>query len=358
MQPHEGATQLPFAHGASGSGGGYHSSSSGNAASASAAAAAAASSRANQAQPASHSGLSSFHGGGGGVGVGGFGGSSYSRSMAAAAGAMGGSEDDRPVSASGRPTAGLAAYRLIRFIGRGKFGVCQLVESLATGKSYVMKMINLSEHTERERIAALQEVEALKRLQLPRPHPFIVRYHENFLWQDSLYIVMQHCAGGDLHQFLRARKASAPGVHLAETTIIDWLIQLLLAIRKCHEAHIIHRDIKSQNIFLVPIVPSPLAAADSASAASSTAAGSSAAAAAATSEPRFTIKLGDWGISKILNSSTELALSVVGTVRATGLTIEVAAAARFRRACLLTLRLSSLRSLAAVPLPTALQHVA
>ena len=283
IQPHEGATQLPFAHhhGASSSSqGGFHSSSSGNAAAASAAAAAAASSRANQAQPA----LSS----------------SYGRSMAAGAG---GSEDDRPVSASGRPTAGLAAYRLVKFIGRGKFGVCQLVESLATGKSYVMKQINLSEHSERERIAALQEVEALKRLQLPRPHPFIVRYHENFLWQDSLYIVMQHCKGGDLHQFLRARKATAPGVHLEEHTIIDWLIQLLLAIRKCHEAHIIHRDIKSQNIFLVPIVLPP----GDASAA--------AAASAGTSEPRFTIKLGDWGISKILNSSTELALSVVGTVR-------------------------------------------
>lgn len=61
---------------------------------------------------------------------------------------------------------------------------------------------------------------------------------------------MQWCEGGDLHQFLRRRKQS--GTLLDETTIIDWLIQLLLAIRKCHDLKIIHRDIKSSNIFLIP----------------------------------------------------------------------------------------------------------
>jgi hypothetical protein len=33
---------------------------------------------------------------------------------------------DRPLSATGRVTQGLAAYRIIKSIGRGKFGVCQV----------------------------------------------------------------------------------------------------------------------------------------------------------------------------------------------------------------------------------------
>ena len=114
----------------------------------------------------------------------------------------------------------------------------------------MLKQIPLSDLTSREREAALAEVETLKRLQVPRPHPFIVRYHESFLYQDSLHIVMQHCSGGDLHAHLKSRKAT--GRFLEETVILDWLVQLLLAIRKCHECRIIHRDIKSQNIFLVP----------------------------------------------------------------------------------------------------------
>jgi serine/threonine protein kinase len=139
-----------------------------------------------------------------------------------------------PAPAAAHPEADrLADYKEIRTIGRGKFGVCKLVEAIATGKQYVLKCIPLSDQSERERLLALQEVETLKQLQIPKAHPFIVKYHDSFLYQDSIYICMQHCSGGDLHHFLRARKAT--GVHLEETVIIDWLIQLLLAIRRCHD---------------------------------------------------------------------------------------------------------------------------
>lgn len=230
---------------------------------------------------------------------------------------------DRPISVGGLATAGLAAYREIRSIGRGKFGVCKLVESIATGKQYVMKCIPLSDQSDRERLLALQEVDTLKKLQIPKAHPFIVKYHDSFLYQDSIYICMQHCAGGDLHHFLRERKQT--GVYLEETVIIDWLIQLLLAIRRCHSSLILHRDLKTQNIFLVPSSFSAgQLAADAAAAASARAAatqsgfpvGTSASAASATppAPVTYSVRLGDFGISKILNSTGELAMSVVGTV--------------------------------------------
>jgi NIMA (never in mitosis gene a)-related kinase len=187
------------------------------------------------------------------------------------------------------------------------------VERLENGKLYVLKAIHLADTSPREREAALAEVETLKRLQLPRPHPFVVRYLESFLWHDTLHIVMTYCAGGDLHAHLKERKAQ--GRFLPEHVIVDWLIQLLLAIRKCHESHIIHRDIKSSNIFLVPsritAPPPPSAPASSAQASTATAAIDTAA--AAVDEPSFTLKLGDFGISKLLNSTSEMAMSIVGT---------------------------------------------
>jgi NIMA (never in mitosis gene a)-related kinase len=194
------------------------------------------------------------------------------------------------------------------------------VERLENGKLYVLKAIHLADTSPREREAALAEVETLKRLQLPRPHPFVVRYLESFLWHDTLHIVMTYCAGGDLHAHLKERKAQ--GRFLPEHVIVDWLIQLLLAIRKCHESHIIHRDIKSSNIFLVPSritapPPPPLSTPASAQASTATADGTvdaaTAAAAAAVDEPSFTLKLGDFGISKLLNSTSEMAMSIVGT---------------------------------------------
>ena len=120
----------------------------------------------------------------------------------------------------------------------------QLVECADTGQPFVLKVIPLSALSESERLSALGEVETLKRLGRPKSHPFIVRYRESFLQQDALHIVMQHCAGGDLHAHLRARKAI--GAYLPEEQILDWLIQLLLALRRCHETRIIHRDLKTQ----------------------------------------------------------------------------------------------------------------
>lgn len=120
----------------------------------------------------------------------------------------------------------------------------QLVECVDTGQPFVLKVIPLSALSESERLSALGEVETLKRLSRPKSHPFIVRYRESFLQQDALHIVMQHCAGGDLHAHLRARKAI--GAYLPEDQILDWLIQLLLALRRCHDSRIIHRDLKTQ----------------------------------------------------------------------------------------------------------------
>mmetsp|Transcript_23080 Transcript_23080/g.40843 ORF Transcript_23080/g.40843 Transcript_23080/m.40843 type:complete len:333 (+) Transcript_23080:291-1289(+) len=165
----------------------------------------------------------------------------------------------------------LDVYVKVKRIGRGNFGVVTLVQSKDDGKYYVNKSLALDQLNESEKRGAHQEVLMLQALR----HPLIVSYKESILVKENLHIIMEYCEGGDLAS--RIRKAKE---HFDEKVILMWFTQIALAIQFCHRNHIIHRDIKSQNIFLTG---------------------------------RGVVKLGDFGIARVLNGTHELATSIVGT---------------------------------------------
>uniref|UniRef100_A0A8C2KKB5 non-specific serine/threonine protein kinase n=1 Tax=Cyprinus carpio TaxID=7962 RepID=A0A8C2KKB5_CYPCA len=86
---------------------------------------------------------------------------------------------------------------------------------------------------------------------------------------------MEYCAGGNLYQRMKAQKE---GGCFEEQQILDWLVQICLALQYIHKRNI-HRDIKPQNVFLT--------------------------------EDGY-INLGDFGCSKALESANAYAESVVG----------------------------------------------
>lgn len=85
-------------------------------------------------------------------------------------------------------------------------------------------------------------------------------------------------AVGDLAY--QVKKMRQKGSHFSETTVMQWFVQLCLALEYIHKRKILHRDLKSQNVFLTR---------------------------------NFTIKLGDFGISKVLENTNDQALTVQGT---------------------------------------------
>lgn len=87
---------------------------------------------------------------------------------------------------------------------------------------------------------------------------------------------MDYCGGGDLHTIITKRK----GILFPEDRVLDWFVQLCLAVKYIHDRKILHRDIKSQNIFL-------------------------------TDDGK--VRLGDFGIAKVLNSTSDLARTCIGT---------------------------------------------
>ncbi|NXP23709.1 NEK1 kinase, partial [Scytalopus superciliaris] len=163
-------------------------------------------------------------------------------------------------------------YIKVRKIGEGSFGKAILVKAKENGQQYVIKEINISKMSNKEREESRREVAVLANMK----HPNIVLYRESFEENGCLYIVMDYCEGGDLFKKINAQK----GVLFSEDQILDWFVQICLALKHIHDRKILHRDIKSQNIFLTK---------------------------------DGTIQLGDFGIARVLNSTAELAHTCIGT---------------------------------------------
>ncbi|XP_076770289.1 serine/threonine-protein kinase Nek1 isoform X4 [Arvicanthis niloticus] len=163
-------------------------------------------------------------------------------------------------------------YVRLQKIGEGSFGKAVLVKSTDDGRHYVIKEINISRMSDKERQESRREVAVLANMK----HPNIVQYKESFEENGSLYIVMDYCEGGDLFKRINAQK----GTLFQEDQILDWFVQICLALKHVHDRKILHRDIKSQNIFLTK---------------------------------DGTVQLGDFGIARVLNSTVELARTCIGT---------------------------------------------
>uniref|UniRef100_A0A8I5KSI3 non-specific serine/threonine protein kinase n=1 Tax=Homo sapiens TaxID=9606 RepID=A0A8I5KSI3_HUMAN len=93
-------------------------------------------------------------------------------------------------------------YVRLQKIGEGSFGKAILVKSTEDGRQYVIKEINISRMSSKEREESRREVAVLANMK----HPNIVQYRESFEENGSLYIVMDYCEGGDLFKRINAQK--------------------------------------------------------------------------------------------------------------------------------------------------------
>ncbi|XP_037654016.1 serine/threonine-protein kinase Nek4 isoform X2 [Choloepus didactylus] len=167
----------------------------------------------------------------------------------------------------------LAAYCYLRAVGRGSYGEVTLVRHRRDGRQYVIKKLNLRNASSRERRAAEQEAQLLSQLK----HPNIVAYKESWEGGDGLlYIVMGFCEGGDLYRKLKEQK----GQLLPESQVVEWFVQITMALQYLHEKHILHRDLKTQNVFLTRT---------------------------------NIIKVGDLGIARVLENHCDMASTLIGT---------------------------------------------
>ncbi|XP_043330357.1 serine/threonine-protein kinase Nek11 isoform X2 [Cervus canadensis] len=167
-------------------------------------------------------------------------------------------------------------YMLQQKLGSGSFGTVYLVSDKKAKQGEelkVLKEICIGELNPNETVQATLEAQLLSKLN----HPAIVKFHANFVEQDKFCIITEYCEGRDLD--CKIQEYKEVGKTFPESQIIEWFIQLLLGVDYMHERKILHRDLKSKNIFL----------------------------------KNNKLKIGDFGVSRLLMGSCDLATTLTGT---------------------------------------------
>mmetsp|Transcript_38789 Transcript_38789/g.91213 ORF Transcript_38789/g.91213 Transcript_38789/m.91213 type:complete len:521 (+) Transcript_38789:143-1705(+) len=169
-------------------------------------------------------------------------------------------------------------FEKLQHIGKGQYAQAQLVKDVSSGHTYVAKCISLAALNDHDQDLAHQEVFLLQTFN----HPYIVGYRDSFLIEgaNTLVIVMEYCNAGDLRKAIKEKVKCQE--HFAEEQVMTWFVQLCLALQYIHSEKVLHRDLKTSNIFLCN--------ADSS-----------------------LVKLGDFGISRILECTSDAAVTMVGT---------------------------------------------
>ena len=168
-------------------------------------------------------------------------------------------------------------YKVLQQLGEGSFGKAFLCEKDSDGSLCVIKQILIEGMNEKEKADVLNESNILAKLD----HPNIIKFYDVFESKKPKHminIVTEYADGGDLSEKIKERKNK--NGNFTESEILDYFTQICLAIRHIHEKKIIHRDLKSGNIFLMK---------------------------------NGFVKLGDFGIAKNFQRTIDKAKTMVGT---------------------------------------------
>ena len=133
-----------------------------------------------------------------------------------------------------------------RVLGKGVFGSVLIVKRKEDKEIYAMKRVKIGGLTKKELENSFNEVRLLASLN----HKNVIGYREAFYDQKSktLNIVMEYADDGDLST--KIKQAIKKQIFFEESKIWSTLIQILEGLKYLHKSDIIHRDLKSANIFL------------------------------------------------------------------------------------------------------------
>ena len=169
----------------------------------------------------------------------------------------------------------IEGYRIIKFLGSGKFSVVYEAERQLDSKLVALKIIKIYDIKDKNLVEkCLQEVNLLKRVN----HPNIIKYLDSFIFQNELYIAVEWADKGDVKRLIKKYKQE--GDEIDERKVIEYTREIAAGLNHMHEQRVIHRDLKPANILI-------------------------------TSDGIF--KLGDLGLGRIMNTETIKTFSKVGT---------------------------------------------
>ncbi|CAI2360519.1 unnamed protein product [Moneuplotes crassus] len=134
-------------------------------------------------------------------------------------------------------------FENLSLLGDGAYSTVYKVRRTSDGQIYALKKVKVDNLSDKEKENALNEVRILASIK----NPCVICYKESFIDTDSqsLCLVIEYADDGDLFQ-----KISASENGFEETFIWKVFIQVVRGLRALHDLSIMHRDLKSANVFL------------------------------------------------------------------------------------------------------------
>ncbi|XP_078796996.1 MAP/microtubule affinity-regulating kinase 3a isoform X23 [Oryzias latipes] len=131
-------------------------------------------------------------------------------------------------------------YRLLKTIGKGNFAKVKLARHILTGREVAIKIIDKTQLNPNSLQKLFREVRIMKILN----HPNIVKLFEVIETDRTLYLVMEYASGGEVFDYLVAHG------RMKEKEARAKFRQIVSAVQYCHQKHIVHRDLKAENLLL------------------------------------------------------------------------------------------------------------
>uniref|UniRef100_A0A8C5F4G7 non-specific serine/threonine protein kinase n=1 Tax=Gadus morhua TaxID=8049 RepID=A0A8C5F4G7_GADMO len=144
-----------------------------------------------------------------------------------------------PGAAHGRPLQ-VGFYEILRTLGKGNFAVVKLARHKVTKTQVAIKIIDKTRLDPQNLEKIYREVQIMKLLH----HPHIIKLYQVMETKDMLYIVTEYAKNGEMFDHL----TSSGRMSEDEARRKFW--QILTAVDYCHRRHIVHRDLKTENLLL------------------------------------------------------------------------------------------------------------